>query len=103
MLFSTLDLQAGYWQVAMALEDKEKTAFITKYSLFQYTRMSCGLCNAPSTFQRAMEVALRGLQWKTLLVYIDDLIIVSSNLDEHLTCLAEVLQRLRQYGLKLKR
>ena len=49
-----------------------------------------------------MEVALRGLQWKTLLVYIDDLIIVSSNLDEHLTCLAEVLQRLRQYGLKLK-
>ena len=101
-LFSTLDLQAGYWQVEMAPEDKEKTAFITKYGLFQYTRMSFGLCNAPSTFQRAMEVALRGLQWKTLLVYIDDLIIVSSNLDEHLTRLAEVLQRLRQYGLKLK-
>ena len=101
-LFSTLDLQSGYWQVEMAPEDKEKTAFTTKYGLFQYTRMSFGLCNAPSTFQRVMEVAMSGLQWKTLLVYIDDLIIVSSTLDEHLAWLAEVLARLRQFALKLK-
>ena len=101
-LISTLDLQAGYWQVEMAPEDKEKTAFITKYELFQHMRMSFGLCNAPGTFQRAMEVAMSGLQWKSLLVYIDDLIIISANLEEHLTQLAEVLDRLRQYGLKLK-
>ena len=58
--------------------------------------------NAPGTFQQAMEVAMRGLQWKTPLVSIDDLIIISTNLEEHLTQLAEVLDRLRQYGLKLK-
>ena len=101
-LFSTFDLQAGYWQVEIAPEDKEKTTFVTKYGLFHYTRMSFGLCNAPSTFQQVMEVALRGLQWKTLLVYINDVIIVSSTLDEHLVPLEEVLQRLQQHGLKVK-
>ena len=100
--FSTLDLQSGYWQVEMAPEDRDKTAFTTKYGLFQYTRMSFGLCNAPSTFQRAMEVAMQGLQWKTLLVYIDDLIIVSATLEEHLERLQEVFERLRQQGVKLK-
>ena len=86
----------------MAPEDREKTAFITKYGLFQYTRMSFGLCNAPSIFQHVMEVAMRGLQWRTFLVYIDNLIIISSHLDTHLTRLAEVLECLHQHGLKLK-
>lgn len=101
-LFSTLDLQSGYWQVEMQPEDRSKTAFITKHGLFQHTRMPFGLCNAPGTFQRAMELALRGLQWKTLLIYLDDIIIVSASFQDHLDRLSEVLERLEQHGLKLK-
>ncbi len=75
-VFSTLDLQSGYWQIAVDEMDRAKTAFITRYGLYEYTRMPFGLCNAPSTFQRAMELVLRGLQWETLLIYLDDIIIL---------------------------
>ena len=50
----TLDMNSGYFQFAMALADRCKTAFLTKYGLFEFTRMAMGLCNAPATFQRAM-------------------------------------------------
>ncbi|XP_060758004.1 uncharacterized protein LOC132868818 [Neoarius graeffei] len=101
-LFSTLDLQSGYWQIAVDSKDREKTAFITKWGLYEYTRMPFGLCNAPSTFQRAMELVLRGLQWETLLIYLDDVIVLGRNVGESLNRLAQVFERLHEYGLKLK-
>lgn len=61
-LVSTLDLHSGYHQFEVNEKDRSKTAFITKQRLFEYTRMPFGLCNAPSTFQRGMELVLRGLQ-----------------------------------------
>ena len=64
--------------------------------------MPFGLCNAPSTFQRCMELIFRGLQWDILLVYLDDIIVFSSNFDEHLGRLEEVLKRLSEAGLKIK-
>lgn len=51
-VFSTMDLQSGYWQIVLEEKDREKPAFITKYGLFEYTKMPFGLCSAPSTFQR---------------------------------------------------
>ena len=101
-VFSTLDLQAGYWQIELKPEDRPKSAFVTRYGLFEYVTMPFGLCNAPSTFERCMELIMKGLQWKTLLIYLDDLIIFSSTFDEHISRLDEVLTRLSNAGLKLK-
>ena len=100
--FSTLDLLSGYWQVEVEETDREKTAFCTTEGLFQFRVMPFGLCNAPATFQRLIDLVLAGLQWSRCLVYIDDLIIVGKSFQEHLRNLQEVLQRLREAGLKLK-
>lgn len=101
-LFSTLGLLSGYYQLEVNEKDRPKAAFVTKHGLFEYTRMLFGLCNAPSTFQRGMGLVLRGLQWVTLLIYLDDVIITGKTLKEHLNNLGEVLSRFRQFGLKLK-
>ena len=61
--FSTLDLTSGYNQVPVAEQDIPKTAFTTKYGLFECVFMPFGLSNSPATFQRVMELALHGLQW----------------------------------------
>jgi len=100
---TTLDLQSGYWQIGVRETDKQKTAFVTSRSgLYEYNNMAFGLCNAPGTFQRCMELIFRGLQWRTLLIYLDDVIIFSTTFDSHLERLSEVFQRLKQAGLKLK-
>ena len=100
--FSTLDLASGYWQVEVDPAHKEKTAFTTPFGLHQFKVMPFGLCNAPSTFQRLMELVLAGLQWSICLVYLDDIIIHSKTVKEHLARLREVFTRLRQAGLKIK-
>ena len=99
--FSTLDLKSGYWQVKVAEEHWEKTAFYTQESLFEFNVMPFGLCNAPATFQRLMNVVLAGLQWTSCLVYIDDIIVVGSTFDLHLCNLQKVFERLKQADLKL--
>ena len=100
--FTTMDLQSGYWQLEVDPADRHKTAFTTKYGLFEYSKLPMGLCNAPSTFQRCMELILRGLQWKTVLIYLDDIIVFSPSIEEHLNQLADVFQLLSSAGLKLK-
>lgn len=60
--FSTLDLASGYWQVQMHPDDRCKTAFLTKRGLFEFNVLSFGLCNAPSSFQRLMDLVLADLQ-----------------------------------------
>ncbi len=100
--FTTLDLAAGYWQVNMNPEDREKTAFTTPRGQFHFKVLPFGLCNAPSTFQRLMDRVLRGLQNKICLVYLDDIIIYSGTFEEHLIHLREVFERLRETNLKLK-
>lgn len=64
--------------------------------------MPFGLCGAPGTFQRAMECVLKGLQWNMVLIYLDDVIVASRNIQEHIMHLKEVLQRFRESNLKLK-
>eukprot|EP00731_Ephydatia_muelleri_P016076 Em0009g500a len=100
--FSTLDLASGYWQVEVDSRDREKTAFVTPFGLFQFRVMPFGLCNAPATFQRLMERVLAGLHWMTCLVYLDDIIIFSRSVETHVKQLKEVLERLKIAGLKIR-
>lgn len=100
--FSTLDLLSGYWQVELAEEDRQKSAFCTTEGLYEFKVMPFGLCNAPATFQRLMDLVLAGLQWSHCLVYIDDVVVLGGSFSEHLQNLQAVFVRLRKAGLKLK-
>ena len=82
--FTTLDLLSGYWQVEVDPRDREKTAFTTYDGLFEFMKMPFGLCNAPATFQRLMDLVLAGLQWNNCLVYLDDILITGKTFKEHL-------------------
>ena len=99
--FSTLDLLSGYWQVEVAEGDTEKTAFITHEGLFEFEVMPFGLCNAPATFQRLMDLILAGVQWSKSLFYLDAVIVIGRDFDEHLSNLS-CTAKLRKSGLRLK-
>ncbi|KAI5753631.1 hypothetical protein M8J77_001985 [Diaphorina citri] len=99
--FSTLDLKSGYWQVELHPEDKEKTAFSVGSGLWHFNVLPFGLCNAPATFERLMDCILRGLTWKTCLVYLDDIIVIGKTFQEQLDNLRAVFIRLRNAHLKL--
>ena len=102
MYYNTLDMASGYWQINIAPQDRHKTAFVTRHGLFEHVRMGFGLCNAPATFQRAINLVLHGLLWKSVLAYLDDLIVLGKTFEESLHNLEEVFCRLRKYNLKLK-
>ena len=100
--FSTLDLKSGYWQIAIMERDKEKTGFRTSGGqLFKFNQAPFGLCNAPATFSRLMDLVLAGLQWETCLFYLDDIIVFAATWEEHLARLHQVFERLRHAKLKL--
>lgn len=100
--YSTLDLASGYWQVEVHPDDQEKTAFATPMGLFEFERMPFGLCNAPATFQRLMQQCLGDKVHDFLLIYLDDVIVFSSDFPSHLEHLEQVFQRLVAHGLKLQ-
>ncbi|KAL4007870.1 hypothetical protein ACER0C_001722 [Sarotherodon galilaeus] len=100
--FSTIDLASGYNQVPVSEQDKPKTAFCTPFGLFEWNRMPFGLCNAPGTFQRLMQRMFGDQQCQSLLLYLDDIIVFSSSVSQHLQRLEMVMKRLQQEGLKAK-
>lgn len=100
--FTTLDLASGFHQIEMNPADIPKTAFNTENGHFEYLRMPFGLKNAPATFQRVMDDVLRGLQNDICLVYLDDIIVFSTSLQEHIERLRLVFERLRQSNLKIQ-
>lgn len=101
-VFCTLDLRSGYWQIPVAEEDIEKTAFISHCGLFEFNRMPFGLTNAPSVFQRTMEKVLSGLIGVCCLIYIDDIVIFGKDEKEVAENTRKVFEKLDQSGFKLK-
>ena len=101
-LFSTFDLRSSYHQVEVAPHDRDKTTFICPRGMYRYRTMPFGLCNAGATFQRLMDVVMSGLHLDVCLVYLDDIVVFSKTIEEHLERLVRVLGRLRSAGLKLK-
>lgn len=100
--FTTLDLASGYHQIEVDSEDKPKTGFSTPFGHYEFHRMPFGLKTAPATFQRAMDNVLRGLQGIHCLVYLDDVIIFSKSLHEHVEKLRAVFDRFRETNLKVQ-
>ncbi len=98
---STLDLSKDYWQIPMAADSREKTAFATPFGLYEFELMPFGLHNEAVTFQRTINHVLRGCQ-KFARSYLDDVVVYSHSWSEHLQHLQEVFERLQQAALTVK-
>ena len=99
---SILDLIRGFHQIPMDPADAHKTAFSTPHGHYEFTRMPFGLKNAPATFQRLMDQVLTGLQGVELFVYMDDIVVYASSLEEHNIKMNKLMDRLRAANLMLQ-
>ena len=96
-----LDLCKGYWQVPLSERSKQYTAFSTPLGLYQFKYLPFGLHGAPATFQRMMDRLLKGKE-EYGAAYMDDLVVFSSEFDEHLEHLKEILETLQEANLTVK-
>ena len=99
--FTTLDLSSGYYNVPMAEKDIEKTAFSTRKNHWEFVRMPMGLSTSPSTFQKLMHKAFDKENWHQCLIYLDDILIFSKDLEEQAQRLRIIFERVRAAGFKL--
>ena len=101
--FSCMDLKSGFWQVKMAEESRQYTAFtVGSMGMYEFLRMPYRLCKAPATFQHLMQNCLGELNLTYTLIYLDDMIVYSKTEEEHLVHLHAMLERFMEHGLKLK-
>lgn len=101
-VFTKIDLRGAYNLLRIAEGEEWKTAFRTRYGLFEYKVMPFGLTNAPASFQHLMNYNFRDMLDKYVICYLDDILIYSDNLEEHQNHVTQVLQRLRDTGLYAK-
>ncbi|KAF9756185.1 Retrovirus-related Pol polyprotein from transposon opus, partial [Nosema granulosis] len=98
--FTSIDLKDGFFQIPIRECDKEKTAFYTGKRLMQFKKMPQGYKNSPAIFQRAMQLIFQDLLETVCVIYIDDILVFGTNLEEHDRNLRKVLSRLNEYNLE---
>ena len=98
---SFLDAFQGYHQISLALDDQEKTAFVTPVENYHYKVMSFGLKNAESTYQRMMTRMFESQFGKNIKIYINDMVVKSKVVSEHLGDLGNIFEVFRKYKLHL--
>jgi hypothetical protein len=101
-VFSKIDLHSGYHQIKIRWSDIPKTAFTTRYELYEYIVMSFGLTKAPTYFMYLMNKVFMLYMDKFVVVFIDDILIYSKTEEEHEEHLRLVLQKLREHHLYAK-
>ena len=104
-VFTTLDLGSAFWQDPLRKQDRDKTGFACELGLFQWKRMPFGLCKATATFQRLMADALTRVTkkyGKLVMCYVDDVVIATPTLEDHIVRLDEVFACMKNAGLKCK-
>ena len=101
-MFRILDVCSGYYQIPLQESCRHKTSFNTRFGSYQWTRLPMGLCTAPATFSRAIQLVMCGLTWEEVLVYLDDIIVLGTDFDDILSALRKVFLRFHEYHLKLK-
>ena len=100
--FSTMDLKSGFWEVKVAEESHQYTAFtVGSMGVYEFLHMPYGLCNAPATFQCLMQNCLDELNLTFTLIYLDDVIVYSKMPEDHLTRLHAIFDHFAHRGLKL--
>lgn len=98
---SLLDGFLGYNQVAVHLDDQEKTTFTTPWGTFMYSKMPFGMMNVGATFQRAMDIAFVGEKDKFILINLDDITVYSNSHHDHLQHLKKVFLKCRRIGISV--
>ena len=99
--FTSIDMVSRYHQVEVAEEDKEKTAFVSPYGLYQYCRMPYGLTGAPATFQSVVEDMIQVLDTEDIMAYLDDVICYHTTFHKHLKGVRTLLEMKRKARFKL--
>ena len=96
-----MDFKSRFWQVRMALESQQYTAFTEgNLGFFEFTCMLFGLCNVPATFQRLMQNMLGELNLTYCVIYLNDVIVFGCTEEEHLECLRVVFECFREFNLR---
>ena len=100
-IFTTLDLQSGYYHIALDNESKAKTAFVTPFGKYEFNAVPFGLAQAPAYFQKLISIVLQDCS-DFVMAYLDDIIIFSQNEEDHLKHIEIIFKKLKKADLKLK-